>query len=332
MPTSGTYTYTITAANLILSALRIVGAYDPEDANTSTANQQSTAAEALEMMLKSWGSRGLQLWERRYGAVFFQPNQSFYRLGGPGPNGDHGCFTNPNGSGFVRATVTTAASVGATAVTLSVVNNSAFAGLDTVTIASGWFIGIERDDGGLQWTTVNGAPSGTTVNLNAALVANVSVGNVVYAYATKLIKPLRVHDCFIRQTHGNDSPVNIISRDVYNTFGQKNSLGTPVEIAVDTQRSYMDLYFYPTPSQVDQFAFVELAIPIQDVGATSNEMDLPAEWIEAIKFNLALRIAPEYGLTKSKYNSIKELAMFSFNNLSGYDQENASVYFQPEQR
>lgn len=332
MATSGTYIYTITAANLILASLRLVNAYDPEDSNTSTANQQSNAAEALEMMLKAWGTKGLQLWERKYGAIFFQPGQAFYRLGGYGPAGDHACLTNPLGSGFVATHATSGAASGASTIVLDSINSSYSEGVAVSTITSGWNIGIEKDSGGLQWTTVSGSLTGNSVPLTATLTDTVSAGASIYAYQTKMMKPLRIYDCFIRQVNGNDSPVNTISRDTYNTFGQKSSQGTPVEIMVDQQRTYADIYFYPTPSNIDQYAYIELGAPIQDVSTTTNELDLPAEWIEAIKYNLALRIAPEYGLTEAKYKRIKELAMYTFNDLEGWDQENASVYFQPEKR
>jgi hypothetical protein len=46
-------------------------------------------------------------------------------------------------------------------------------------VTSGDIIGILLDDGSTQWTTVNGAPSGTTITITDALTGNTASGNSV---------------------------------------------------------------------------------------------------------------------------------------------------------
>ena len=148
MATSGTYTYSITAANLILSSLRLVNAYDPEFASSATTAQQANAAEALEMMLKGWQTQGLQLWERKYGAIFFQKNQAAYILGGPGPGGDHASISSPMGGGYIATTIPNGASTSDATITVGSVDSSYDSvGSPAATISNGYYIGFELSDG-----------------------------------------------------------------------------------------------------------------------------------------------------------------------------------------
>lgn len=331
MSTSGTVTFRTTRDDIVNGALRLVGAIDPENAAGATTSQITNAAQALNLMVKSWEAVGLQVWERKYGVIFPQTNQSIFVLGGPGPGGDHACLSTPLGSGFVQTTLSTAAASGAsTIVVTSITGGLSTAGITATTITSTYNIGVQLDSGSVQWTTVNGAPSGTTVTLAAVLTGAAASGNYVFCYQTKLMRPLRVLDGFVRQISGtNDIPVRIISKDEYNRFGGKTSTGTPVQVAYDAQANAGHLYIYPRFLSTNQLLYIEFTKPIDDFSASGDDYDMPQEWGEALKFNLALRISPEYEVPRDKYSQIREQAVGLFEFVKGYDQENASVFLQP---
>ena len=331
MATSGTVTYRASANTIINGALRSLGAIDPEDSAAPTATQTSGGLEALNMLVKSWSTNGLQLWERKYGVIFPQRNQGIYVLGSPGPAGDHACLTTPLNGGFVQTTLSSSASSGATTIVVtSVTGQLSTAGNTAVSITNAYNIGIQLDDGSTQWTTVSGAPSGTTVTLTAALTAAAASGNVVYCYQTKLFRPLRILDAFLRQTQqNNDTPIRLISRDEYNKFGMKSSRGASVQLYYDPQVNTGNLYVYPVPSLATQLIFIEFQKPIEDFSSASDDFDMPQEWADALKFNLARRLAPEYEVSQFKYNQIKDLADETFKAINNWDQETASINFQP---
>ena len=327
MATSGTQLFKVNRDQLILSALRLCGAVDPEAAAVVSTTQTDNAAQALNMMVKSWEAKGLQLWEKRYAVLFPQLNQSQYVLGSPGPSGDHACLSTPLGTGFVQTTV-----VSQTGLTLVVDTTStvATAGIPAITIASTWNIGIQQTDGSLFWTTVNGAPVGNTITLTATSGTNATAGSYVYAYQTKLFRPLRITDGFVRQAAStNDVPITIISRENYNRFGNKTSTGTPIQAMYDPQLTTGYLYLYPAPSTVAQLIYLEIQKPIDDFSTSTDDYDLPQEWVEALKFNLALRLAPEYRVPRETYAQIKELAVSTYALIDSWDQEQASVSFGP---
>lgn len=333
MAVSGTITYRTNCNEIIKGSLRLIGGYDFENTSGPTANQLLLGREALNLMVKQWGAIGLQLWERRYAVIFPQYNQSVFSLGSPGPAGDHACYTTPlDVAGFVQTTLSSAASSGATTISVDSVSSSFTVGTAAVTMTNGYYIGIELDDGTLQWTTINGAPSGTTVTLTAALTDDAASGNVVYCYQTKLIRPLQITDAFVRNVGGNDTPVTMISRDIYNRFGQKTQTNSvPSQLYYDNQANTGYVYLYPGFQQVDQVLYIEIQKPIDDFTSAADDYDLPQEWGGVLKYNLAVALAPEYEVSDTKFKQLKYLADESMTLVKNWDQETESVFLQPNQ-
>lgn len=331
MATSGTVVFRTNRNDLIKSSLRLVGGYDIENASGPTAAQISTASEALNMLVKQWQTKGLQLWLRKYGVIFPQDEQSVFALGSPAASGDHACLTTPLGvGGFVNTELSADAAAGASTISVDTISSDFTAGISVVTIASTYNIGIELDDGALQWTTVSGAPSGTTVTLAAVLDGAASEGNKVYCYQTKLVRPLRISDAWIRHDAGNDSPVNPIPREHYNRFGQKTTVfSTPTQLYYDNQTNTGYIYVYPGFDSVDKLLYIEFQTPIQDFNSSTDDFDLPQEHNAFLKFKLAEALAPEYEVPMEKFKMIAKLAKDSEDFVDGWDQENTSVFFQP---
>ena len=331
MATSGTVVFRPNRDQIITQALILCGVIDPENSAASpTAVQITNSSLILNTIVKQWETVGLELWERKYAIVFPQYAQGVFTLGNPGPSGDHACLTTPLGIGnFVQTTLSSAAVSSATSVVLTTITSNSSAGIPAVTVATAWNIGIQLDTGYIQWTTVNGAPSGTTCTLSAALTSAASAGNIVYAYQTKMMRPLRILDAFVRQVSGSDVAVNIIPRDNYNRFGLKTSMGTPTQLYYDPQENNGQIYLYPQFSQVNMQLYIEFQKPIEDFTSSTDDFDMPQEWALALIYNLALYLAPSYSVSSEKFKQIQYLADTAFKSLDGWDQEAASVFLQP---
>jgi hypothetical protein len=339
MTTSGTVTFRNNRDEIIQGALRLCMAIDPENTAAITTTQTSNAAQALNQMVKGWEAIGLQLWERKTGVIFPQKSQGIFVLGSPGPAGDHACLSTPLGSGFVQTTLASAAASGASTIVVTTVTGLSTTGITATSILTTYNIGIQLDGGSTQWTTVNGAPSGTTVTLTATLTGAAAAGNNVFCYQTKLTRPLRILDAFCHQLNGSATgyptsggtkiPIRIISKDEYNRFGSASSTGTPVQLAYDPQTNAGHVYLYPIFDAATKLVYIEFTRAIDDFSSSSDDFDLPQEWGEALKYNLAWRIAPEYAMPKERYDMIKELALMTFDSVKGYDQEPASLLIQP---
>lgn len=329
MTISGSVNFVITRDILSTAALRLVGAIDPENTVGPTATQLTNAAEALNLLIKQWQDMGIELWERKYAAVFPQYGQQVYMFGNPDPAGDHACLSSPLGTGFVKTTLSTAMAAGGTSAVLTAITNTGTVGVPAISILTTWYIGIQQDSGTVFWTTVNGAPVGTTCTLTAGITTAASVGNAVYSYQTKLMRPLRLLDGFFRQNGGNDVPCLIIPRENYNRFGMKTSSGVPIQLYYDPQYNSGYLYVYPTSSLTNGVLYIEFTKPIDDVDVSTDDFNFPSEWLNALKFGLAMAIAPEYEVSEAKFKQLQFLATKYFEEVKAYDQEFASLYLQP---
>lgn len=329
MATSGTVIFSVNRSELINAALRTAGVIDPE-VGTANASQLSFGGQALNLMLKSWEAYGLQLWQRRWAAIFPQLNQMVYILGSPGPAGDHACISTPLGTGFVSTNLSTAALSGATSITVDSISTTGTAGVPSISILTTWNIGIKLTNGTRFWTTVNGAPSGTTITLTNGLTFAADDNASVICYKTKLMRPLRVLDGFTRQVGGNDVPHLLLSREQYNRFGMKSSSGTTIQTYYDPQALAGNFYVYPATLDVTQIIYIEFTKPIEDITGATDDFDMPQEWGETTKWGLALRMGFEYGTPKDKLSAIKTMADQTFALVDGYDQEPTSVLITPD--
>lgn len=326
---SGSVDFKITRDTLSTAALRLLGAIDPENTAGPTATQLTNAAEALNLLIKQWQYLGLELWVRKYAAIFPQKGQQVYVLGDPTPAGDHACLSTPLGTGFVKTTLSSAMAASATSCPLTAISTTATAGIPAITVATAWNIGIQQDSGTIFWTTVNGALSGNTATLTAGITTAASAGQCVYAYVTKLMRPMRVLDGFYRMNGGNDVPCLIIPRENYNRFGMKSSTGTTIQLYYDPGSTGGNLYVYPASSLTNGVLYIEFTKPIDDMDSSTDDFNFPQEWLNALKYNLALAMCPEYEVSEAKYKQIAYIAQKSFDDVKSYDQEFASMYIQP---
>jgi hypothetical protein len=192
-------------------------------------------------------------------------------------------------------------------------------------------IGIVLDTGFYQWTTVNGAPSGTTINLTAALTSAASTFTPVYTYTSALIRPLRMP--FGRRYNfasAIDTPLIPLSRSDYMNLPNKTNTG------ILTQYFYTplgganvlgQLYVWPSPPDTTNALRFTYLRPIQDFNNAANTPDLPQEWINCLIWNLAKEMAPEYGVNMDIYQIIDKRATETLEAMLGWDKEPESTNF-----
>ena len=335
MATSGTVTFRPTGATIIKTALESLGATDPNNTNHPTTIQSTAALVILNMLVKEWEAFGLQLWERKWGVIIPRVGRTMYHLGSPGPNssGDYCSSSVPLGGQFLYTTLSADAALSATSVTLTAVTSHILnQSVSSFTPTTNDIIMVANNSKTFELSFVSGAPSGNVISPISALSVAADAGNSVYVVRPTLYmsRPLRILDAFIRTTNSDqDRHVNIVSRDKFNRFSSKKSQSSPTHIYYDPQTSTGHLYVYPTFSTLDELLFVEYQRAIEDFATTSNDFDMPQEWANALTWNLAWRLSPSYEVSQTKYNQVKELALYSLDLLKGWDQEEGSIFIQP---
>lgn len=309
MTTSGSYDFNLDRDGIIGKAYTMVGAVaigeDP------TTDELTEGGKTLNLMLKGWQTEGIALWLNQKVTLFLGFETQSYLLG---PTGGHVSATT------VKTEVATAASSGDTDIIV-----------DSITgITNGDYLGIELDDGTIQWTTVNGVPSGSTIVAAAVLTDDVAVDNHIYTYTDKAQRPLEIIEGRRIGPSGISTPLLPISRAEYMALSDKSSSGIVTQIYYDPQLTNGALYVWPTCKDVQDTLELTIRKPIMDFDSSADDGEFPVEWTMAIVSNLAVLIGMENGVPLSP--QLGKLAESSKFMAQTFDVEKTSTYFQPGQR
>jgi len=311
MTTSGISTFNANRDTIIKMALRKIGAISAGE--TPNANTINDASDQLNMLVKALNATGLHIWTETEGTLFLQPNQISYTVGGT---------TTDHATESYTAT-TLSASASASATTISVTSATGFA--DT------YKVGIVLDSGGIFWTTESGAPSGTTITLASGLSGSASAGNAVYVYQTDIVRPLRIVSGRRYAFNGAlDTPMINVSRIDYRNLPNKADTGTITQFFYDPRggaNTQGIIWVWPAPPDVTSAMKFTWWRPVQDFVSAANTPDLPNEWLDALVWNLAYKMALEYDCNPQRYEMIKEQAASSLDLVYGFDREPESYFF-----
>jgi hypothetical protein len=92
-----------------------------------------------------------------------------------------------------------------------------------------------------------------------------------------------------------------------------------VQYYFDPQLGTARLNVWPTAEDSRDRLVVDVDRPLQVMIDSANTYDFPQEWIEVIKYGLAVRLAPEYAVPLAERRELKsEFAQFA-SNLTDYD-------------
>ncbi|MDB5607783.1 MAG: hypothetical protein JWP25_4683 [Bradyrhizobium sp.] len=311
MSTSGTVTFNLNRDQIIKAALRKIGAI--ASGETPDAQTVQDCADQLNSMVKSFAATGLHIWTETEATLFLQAGQSSYTLGS-------GSTDNATET-YTATTLASAASLGASSIVVA----------SATGIATTYNVGIVQDAGVIYWTTVNGAPSGATVALAGALTDSASAGNAVYVYQTKMVRPLRVVAARRFQFSSLlDTQMLGLSRLDYRNMPNKQNTGVITQWFYDPKggaNSTGTMYVWPAPSDATSAIKFTWWRPLQDFNNASNNPDIPQEWLDALVWSLALKMAPEYDCSPQRYSMIKDQAASSLGMVMGFDREPESYLF-----
>ena len=304
MATSGSTDYTQTMQQIISGALRIV-----TSGTDFTSEETNDAKQALNMMVKSWQAEGIGLWKNAEVALFLAEDAQSYTLG---PSGSHCAET------YVKTEVSTAAASGASALVL-----------DSITgMTNGDAVGVELDGGDLQWTTINGVPGSLTIQLAAALTDAVAVDNHVYTYTDLIARPLEIVEARLRKNDDTEvsiGPFGIVSRLEYMAIPNKDLSGSCNLISYDPQTTDSRLYVWPVAEDTKEYLKMSVRLPIEDFDAVTDNADFPVEWLNALKWNLAVEISNDIaGRDPTPFMIAK--SMDTKAKVSSFDTDISSVY------
>jgi len=305
---SGSKNFALTRAQIIESALLKIGEYDQGE--SIPGDEITQAARSLNMMVKAWVGRGIDLFLRREVTLFLQPQSKTYLLGS----------TAHATTSYVETTLSADEALGQTE--LSVTSETGISVSD--------FIGIKLDDDSIHWTTV---ASLATLTVADALPSAASSGNKVYAYTTKVNRPQKLLYAFRRDTSNIDTQVSIVGENEYQNLSNKLSEGEPIMVWYRPTLDAGTLHVWPVDGgkNTDKLIMIAQVLP-DDFDDQADNPQFPIEWGEALVYNLASRLSRDYGLPLQERLDLKREAEMMLDEVLDYDVENASVIFTLDRR
>jgi len=114
-------------------------------------------------------------------------------------------------------------------------------------------------------------------------------------------RPHKVLGAFVRDSSVIDHPVGIISEGQYRDISSKATAGRPEYLFYHPLYPKGAIYLYPTPQDIETM-WLDSLKPFTETSsfaAVTDTLAFPPNYEEPIIYNLALRIAPEYGVQMS---------------------------------
>ena len=309
MATSGTISFTLNANEIVRKAFKKLGILSHGE--ELQAEQLNDGLEDLNLMIKAWIAQDIHLWTYQEAELFLEKEKNTYLLGA---GGDHASAITS------KTTITVDALSGAGSITVD----------DASGISDQDNIGVVLDDDTIFWTVVNGAPAGNVVTLLVVLPGDASLNNRVYSYTKILQRPLKITQARRTNRQNQDIPMSGLSRRGYFALPNKSNLGIPVQFYFNPTLNNSTVRVWPTPSTSNDTMRMTVIRQLEDVDQITDNMDFPQEWLEAIIYNLADRIADEYGLDDRTLGRISAKASMYLEIVKDYDDEAGSVFFRPE--
>jgi hypothetical protein len=147
----------------------------------------------------------------------------------------------------------------------------------------------------------------------------------VYAGTTMALRELYI---------GNNSrelQMSRLNRDDYTNLPNKNfTANQPYQFWFDRTIPVPQIYLWPTPSD----AFVQMTVwysrQIMDVGALTDELEIPQRWYEAIIMNLAHRLSlelPQVPMDRVQY--LERMAAQYLNEAEQEERDKSPIYWAP---
>jgi hypothetical protein len=338
--TSGTYSFTVALSDVVRHIMLNLGAIGESEVPTS--QEFSDVQFKLNMMVKQWLAKkdfapGLKIWTRQQGNLYLGYSKFQYQMGPGGDNWAAGVTGGTPGQ-IANATTTTAtASAGGAALTVSAItniNNGDFIGV-AYTVSSGQFAGATD----LFWTTVNGAPSGSTVTLTNTLPGAVASGAYVFNYTIKGQRPEAMVTAVLRDVYGNDTQLNLLNREDYDALPTKQmptfqsdptaylyepQIGLGPQETAGCGQLFIDCY---GAQDVTKHIRATWYRPVQDLNNPGDNPEYPHEWYRALVWGGTLDCAAMFDavVTEDMQQNYKESLLIAQQS----NAEETTFYFQP---
>lgn len=156
----------------------------------------------------------------------------------------------------------------------------------------------------------------------AAATASYAIGS---GATWNTARPVKIEGAFVRDSNGGDHPVGIIGESRYRGLVLKSNGARPDRLWYNPTYPTGTIYLFPTPAEVEALWLHSLKqFTAITSGMLTTDYSIPGEYEEAIRYNLAVRLAPGYRKSVSM-----ELAALAGDSLDTIRALNAAAQVEP---
>lgn len=175
----------------------------------------------------------------------------------------------------------------------------------------------------------------TRTTYNFGLTTNVSSYNIGSGQTLNTPYPIKMLQAYRTDT-GNTTriPMEIVPNYNFNLF-PASSGGRPIQITYQPKVNYGVIQVWPVPdadANTNSTVNIVYTRPIEYMVSSTDTIDFPEEWVQPIIYNLAVRLAPEWGIPLPDRQQLMKEAQMYLENALGNGAEDGSFYFQPYSR
>ena len=321
-----------------------------------TSEQQLTARQSLFYFLSSLINIGIQYWAINKEVIGLTPNKYIYTL--PLGSNDvlnalYRTMNRPSGNystsvglssgvlaniydGNIDTYATQTSANGNFSVNYGT-NNNVYAGsIGIMPYVSGggsatWSLIYEYSTDGTTWNTLEDLGQ-VVVTDKQWIWTDVDPGQNVQYYRVRGYNGTTLS---VREWYVGDNSTEVmmsrLNRDDYTNLPNKNfTANQPFQFWFDRTIPQPSIYLWPTPSN----AFVQMTVwysrQIMDVGALTDELEIPQRWYEAIVMNLAHRLSlelPQVPMDRVAY--LERMAAQYLNEAEQEERDKSPIYWAP---
>jgi hypothetical protein len=318
-----------------------------------TSEQQLSARESLYFLMSNLANRGIQYWAINKEVVGLTADKYIYELplgsvdvlqalyrqmNRPTPN-DGGGYTSSAGGIVANAfdgnvdTICTQTSTNGNLTINYGTNNEVYIGsIGYLPGATGTMsIIYEYSADGITWKTLVDLGSVAVVD-NEWIWTDIVAGQTVQYYRVRAYNGTTL---VVREVYfGNNSteiPMARLNRDDYTNLPNKNfTANQPFQFWFDRTVPKPSIYLWPVPSDT----FVQMTLwysrQVMDVGALTDELEIPQRWYEAVVSMLAHRMSMELpGVAVDRIGYLEKMADKFLYDAEQEERDKSPIYYAP---
>lgn len=133
-----------------------------------------------------------------------------------------------------------------------------------------------------------------------SLVAGTGIYTIGSGGTFDTVRPQKLEDAYIRDSSNIDHWVDVKMTEIeYNEIADKTETGRPEQLYYSPEYPLGKIYFDLIPETAETF-ILDSWKQLTEFAALATTITLPDEYKKALRFNLAVDLAPEYGIVLDK--------------------------------